>query len=155
MKILSQILQPCALAGLFFCASCKPAEVKKDVDWSSFGGGKTNNHYSSLSQIDSTNAGRLEVAWTYHTGDADTVNHSQIQCNPIVVNGVMYATSPTQASAVRIIDPQLPMLRAFCTFEVLMPAASLTFTNNVPTIENNIPTPAIIIGSKIGAMPPN
>jgi len=95
MKILSQILQPCALAGLFFCASCKPAEVKKDVDWSSFGGGKTNNHYSSLSQIDSTNAGRLEVAWTYHTGDADTVNHSQIQCNPIVVNGVMYATSPT------------------------------------------------------------
>jgi quinoprotein glucose dehydrogenase len=36
----------------------------------------------------------LAVAWTYRTGDADTVNHSQIQCNPIIVNGVMYATSP-------------------------------------------------------------
>ena len=95
MKILSQFLQPCALAGLFFCASCKPAEVKKDVDWSSFGGGKANNHYSTLDQIDSANVTRLEVAWTYHTGDGDTVNHSQIQCNPIIVNGVMYATSPT------------------------------------------------------------
>jgi quinoprotein glucose dehydrogenase len=30
----------------------------------------------------------------YHTGDADTAHHSQIQCNPIIVHGVLYATSP-------------------------------------------------------------
>jgi quinoprotein glucose dehydrogenase len=36
----------------------------------------------------------LQIAWTYHTGDADTAAHSQIQCNPIIVNGMMYGTSP-------------------------------------------------------------
>ncbi len=37
---------------------------------------------------------RLQVAWIYHTGDADTAAHSQIQCNPIIVNGTLYGTSP-------------------------------------------------------------
>lgn len=36
----------------------------------------------------------LEVAWTFHTGDAEKGNRSTIQCNPIVVNDRMYVTSP-------------------------------------------------------------
>ena len=36
---------------------------------------------------------RLRVAWTYHTGDARADGRSQIQCNPVVVDGVLYATS--------------------------------------------------------------
>jgi quinoprotein glucose dehydrogenase len=51
-------------------------------------------HYSPLTQIDTANVQNLQVAWTYHTGDADTVNHSQIQCNPLFVDGVLYGTSP-------------------------------------------------------------
>src|SRR4030095_4283481 len=35
-----------------------------------------------------------QIAWEFHTGDADTAAHSQIQCNPIVVKGIMYCTSP-------------------------------------------------------------
>ena len=35
----------------------------------------------------------LKVAWTYRTGDARPDGRSQIQCNPIVVDGVLYATS--------------------------------------------------------------
>ena len=57
--------------------------------------------------------------------------------------------------AVRMIEPQLPIFNAFCTAAVLLPAASLILTNKVPTIENNIPSAAISIGSKIGARPPN
>ena len=34
------------------------------------------------------------MAWEFHTGDADNAAHSQIQCNPIIVNGTMYCTSP-------------------------------------------------------------
>ena len=56
--------------------------------------------------------------------------------------------------AVNTIDPQLPMFSAFCTASVLAPAESLIFTNNVPTIDRRIPTPAITIGNKIGASPP-
>src|SRR5664279_1231412 len=37
---------------------------------------------------------QLRVAWIYHSGDADTAAHSQIQCNPIIVNGTLYGTSP-------------------------------------------------------------
>ena len=57
-------------------------------------GNSTSNKYSTLTQIDTGNVAQLQVAWTYHTGDADTAAHSQIQCNPIIINGVMYCTSP-------------------------------------------------------------
>ncbi|MBX7124263.1 MAG: PQQ-binding-like beta-propeller repeat protein [Cyclobacteriaceae bacterium] len=62
--------------------------------WSHYGGTPAMTRYSSLTQIDTSNVGKLQVAWTYHTMDGDTVNHSQIQCNPIVVNGVLYGTTP-------------------------------------------------------------
>ena len=57
-------------------------------------GNDNGNHYSSLTEIDTNNVSQLQIAWTFHTGDADTAAHSQIQCNPIIVNGVMYCTSP-------------------------------------------------------------
>jgi quinoprotein glucose dehydrogenase len=83
------------LASLILLASC----VSKNdpyKNWNTVGGNPTGNKYSSLSQIDTSNVHSLKVAWTYHTGDADTAAHSQIQCNPIIVNGVMYGTSPQQ-----------------------------------------------------------
>lgn len=65
-----------------------------NTTWGHYKGGPEANQYSSLAQIDTSNVNQLQVAWTYHTGDADTVNHSQIQCNPIVVDGVLYGTTP-------------------------------------------------------------
>ncbi|QHS56911.1 PQQ-binding-like beta-propeller repeat protein [Mucilaginibacter sp. 14171R-50] len=68
---------------------------KKDYrSWPQYKGSNENIHYSSLTEVDTTNVSRLQVAWTYHTRDADTINHSQIQCNPIVVDGVLYGTTP-------------------------------------------------------------
>lgn len=82
----------CAMTGsLLF--SCGPSD-NRYTTWNVTGGSKENIRYSTLTQIDTSNVSQLQVAWTYHTGDADTVNHSQIQCNPIIVDGVMYATSP-------------------------------------------------------------
>src|SRR5579862_2153875 len=72
--------------------SCK--QKKQYTRWEVFGGSKENIHYSTLTQIDTFNVNHLQVAWVYHTGDADTANHSQIQCNPIIIDGIMYATSP-------------------------------------------------------------
>ncbi|MEJ7912216.1 MAG: PQQ-binding-like beta-propeller repeat protein [Chitinophagaceae bacterium] len=62
--------------------------------WGVYGGSKENIHYSSLSTIDTSSVSGLTVAWTYNTGDKDTAHHSQIQCNPIVVNGLLYGISP-------------------------------------------------------------
>jgi len=75
--------------------ACKNNE--EDVDysgWQKAHGNSNGNKYSSLTQIDTGNVTQLQVAWEFHTKDADTAAHSQIQCNPIVVDGVMYFTSP-------------------------------------------------------------
>ena len=80
------------LALLF---SCKQASKNHAYDqWPVYNGSSAGLKYSSLRQVDTSNVHQLAVAWQYRTGDADTVGHSQIQCNPIVVNGVLYAVSP-------------------------------------------------------------
>lgn len=75
-------------------AACNKPSNNSYNTWRVTGGSKENIRYSTLTAIDTSNVKDLAVAWTYHTKDADTVNHSQIQCNPIIVDGVMYATSP-------------------------------------------------------------
>ncbi len=72
-----------------------PTDPSANVDWTNYGGDKESTRYSPLNQINKENVKNLKVAWTYRTGDADTAkNRSQIQCQPIVVNGVLYASSP-------------------------------------------------------------
>ena len=82
------------IQALFFTA-CKNEQAPDQYNsWNVAGGNATANKYSSLTQIDTNTVTQLEIAWEYHAGDADTAAHSQIQCNPIIVNGVLYATSP-------------------------------------------------------------
>jgi quinoprotein glucose dehydrogenase len=64
-----------------------------DQGWPVYLGDRANTHFSSLKQINQGNVRRLEVAWVYHCGDARP-DHTQMQCNPLVVDGVIYATSP-------------------------------------------------------------
>jgi quinoprotein glucose dehydrogenase len=79
---------------LLFIGGCKNGERDEFSGWAKAHGNSYGNKYSSLAEIDTSNVKALQVAWTYNTGDADTAAHSQIQCNPIVVEGVLYATSP-------------------------------------------------------------
>ena len=68
------------------------AACKSPVEWSNYGGNKSNNHYTSLAQIDTNNVGSLKKAWEYHTGDAD--EKTQIQVNPLIIDGILYGVSP-------------------------------------------------------------
>ncbi len=81
-----------ALVTALFAISCNNKE--KYSSWEQYKGSDENIQYSSLAQVNTGNVKQLQVAWTYHTHDADTVNHSQIQCNPIIIDGVLYGTSP-------------------------------------------------------------
>ena len=85
------------IVPLIFCTcvilSCKQQQ-KSYSTWSVYRGDLGNSAYSSLDQINTSNVNQLEVAWTYNTGDAEEGNRSTIQCNPIIVNGRMYVTSP-------------------------------------------------------------
>jgi quinoprotein glucose dehydrogenase len=59
-------------------------------DWSRSLGGATSNRFSELTQITRENVATLEVAWTYHSGDGS----GNIQCNPIIVGGVLFTPTP-------------------------------------------------------------
>lgn len=67
---------------------------KSHRDWGTYLGDQGRSHYSSLEQIHSGNVGTLGVAWTFHSGDASPSDRSQIQCNPIIVDGVLYGVTP-------------------------------------------------------------
>jgi quinoprotein glucose dehydrogenase len=88
-----------ATAGLILLAGCGRAgrhyDGKAGADWPAYGGNKAGNRYSPLDEINQTNIGRLAVAWTFDAAaDSNTRGH-EIQCQPIVVDGVLYATGPT------------------------------------------------------------
>ncbi len=74
-------------------ASCTSNHEDSYKNWSVYGGTKDALHYSSLKQIDTNNVAQLKVAWVYHTGDSDTSVKTQVECNPIIVDSIMYATS--------------------------------------------------------------
>jgi len=60
-------------------------------NWSRYGGNDENNHYSPLAQIDRGNVSKLQVAWTFDTGE-----EGGLQTSPLIVNGVLYGITPTQ-----------------------------------------------------------
>src|SRR5699024_9373516 len=64
---------------------------KKHREWKVFKGNKASTSYSSLDQINKENVDQLEVAWTYHSGDA---RRAGSQTSPVIVDGVMYLTTP-------------------------------------------------------------
>ncbi len=69
------------------------ASVSGQSDWAVYGGNSESTRYSTLSQITRTNVAQLKVAWTYDTGNS--FPGSEMQCNPLIIDGVMYATTPT------------------------------------------------------------
>ncbi|MEJ7811386.1 MAG: PQQ-binding-like beta-propeller repeat protein [Gemmatimonadaceae bacterium] len=80
------------LAMLLLACPALAAAQGRSVNWPVYGGGTDNTHYSTLAQITPANVARLEVAWTYETHDE--FPGSEMQANPIVVDGVLYATTP-------------------------------------------------------------
>ena len=85
MKSTSVLILLCAL----------PVAYSQDnVDWAIYLGDKSASHYSEIGQINRENASQLGVAWTYRSGEPGSAGNSQIQCNPLIVGGTLYGTSP-------------------------------------------------------------
>ncbi|PSR57025.1 pyrrolo-quinoline quinone [Adhaeribacter arboris] len=70
------------------CNNDKPAFGSKQ--WAEYLGGPERNHYSTLEQINPANVKQLQVAWQYRTLDS-----GQIQCNPIIVDNILYGMTAT------------------------------------------------------------
>ncbi len=71
-------------------------DAPENVDWRHYGGDPGGSRYSELAQINLQNVKDLKVAWTYDTGEnrPDDAKKMAIQCQPIVVDGVIYGFTP-------------------------------------------------------------
>src|SRR5215470_12210622 len=67
-------------------------------DWRYYAGDAGGSKYSRLDQINQENVASLKTAWTYHIGDTSDgkkySSRSAFECTPLVIDGVMYVTSP-------------------------------------------------------------
>ncbi|MER3373097.1 MAG: PQQ-binding-like beta-propeller repeat protein [Allomuricauda sp.] len=84
-----------ALGTLVFFSSCVDSKEKRSNDWPTYGGNYAGNRYSPLDNVNLGNVTELEVAWMYNAADVNEEGQfpRQIQCQPIMVDGVLYGTT--------------------------------------------------------------
>ena len=68
-------------------------EASPYATWTAYGGSSDSMQYSSLSEIDRTNVGTLELAWFFPVPDRT----GDFGFNPIVIDEVMYVLGPANA----------------------------------------------------------
>jgi quinoprotein glucose dehydrogenase len=77
-----------------------------DGEWAAYGRTAAGRRYSPLGQITPDNVERLEIAWTYHTGDVRGPNDPEettYEVTPLMVEDTLYACTPH--SIVIALDP--------------------------------------------------
>jgi len=95
MKKLIYFLCACLFLNLTIsCIESNKQRFKTGANWPVYLGDRNNTHYSPLDQINKQNVHQLQKVWEYNTGDADAKGNSQIQCNPLIIDGVLYGSSP-------------------------------------------------------------
>ena len=87
------------IAGFFYLAvmvvSCGENQDRGSYsNWSEYQGDAGRNQYRNFDQINKGNIAQLELAWEYHSGDHAGGDRTQIQCNPLIIDGILYGTSP-------------------------------------------------------------
>ncbi len=75
------------------------------VEWREYGGNIAAHRYSPLAQIDRENASRLEIAWTFNTGNYGPRPEARNEATPLMIGGVLYTTVGVTRNVVAI-DPK-------------------------------------------------
>ncbi len=73
------------LAGCFYLAARPQPIGQAHTGWSDYGGAADSAQYSALTQIDKSNVNKLQVAWTYPTGDT-----RKYFFDPLMAHGLLY-----------------------------------------------------------------
>lgn len=83
--------RPAAFLFLIWLTACQTPDRSGQRDWPEYLGHAHRTIYSDLGQIDTANVHLLQPAWTFHTGDS-----GEMECNPLIVDGVMYGLTATK-----------------------------------------------------------
>jgi len=81
------------VATVMLLAGCRSGS-DNDRTWSVYKADANSSSYSPLDQINVSNVSQLKPAWTFSMKDLPaSAQPASSQCNPIIVDGVLYATS--------------------------------------------------------------
>ena len=96
------------LAGLLAVVHATPARAQEggghEGEWRYWGSDAASTRYSPLDQIDASNFGSLEVAWTWRGDNFGPEADPLLRATPIYVNGTLYSVAGSRRTAVAI-DP--------------------------------------------------
>jgi quinoprotein glucose dehydrogenase len=70
----------------------KAGTAETHTTWRNYGGSPDGSQYSALHQIDRSNVKKLQIAWTYRTGD-----DRKYAFNPLIIDGTMYVLAKNNA----------------------------------------------------------
>jgi quinoprotein glucose dehydrogenase len=73
-------------------------------EWPEYGGTLAGTRFSPLTQLDSHNVDKLELAWSYRTGVVQKGETSGMEATPLLVNDTLYFC--TQTNIVIALDPE-------------------------------------------------
>ena len=100
----------CGLLFLFCGWEAYSQSGASSGEWHFFAGDSGSTRYSPLDQITAANVGDLELVWRWDSPDEEIAKQQGrrarigfFKCTPLMVNGVLYASTPT--SLVAAIDP--------------------------------------------------
>lgn len=65
-----------------------------DRDWPIYHGDPEGTHYSPLARIHRGNVAALKPVWVYRSGDHGRGASTTIECNPLIIDGTLYGTTP-------------------------------------------------------------
>ena len=101
-----RVIRPTAafLLAALALPSLASAQRGTGAEWPVHGGDPGHTRYSSLDQIDSSNAANLEVAWRWSARNQGPNPLAASQTTPLYVKGVLYATAGITRNVVAI-DP--------------------------------------------------
>jgi quinoprotein glucose dehydrogenase len=72
-------------------------DASRGDQWPTYGNDPGGTRYSALAQIDRANVARLQVSWTYRTGEtggAPAYAHIAFEATPILVDGTLFVSTP-------------------------------------------------------------
>jgi quinoprotein glucose dehydrogenase len=91
MKILHKSIAILSVGIACLFAACQKKESAQD--WPVYLADKSSSQYSRLDQINTGNVDQLQVAWTFNAGERPENSRIQMECNPLIIDGVLYGTT--------------------------------------------------------------
>ncbi len=84
------VVRTCLFAS---CALPLAAQLPAPTEWPTYGRDAGGSRYTPIAQVNRENVARLQVAWTFHTGELEPGGRS-FEATPILVDSTLFLSTP-------------------------------------------------------------